>query len=115
MIVGCSVGAIAFAVGSDALGLDAGFRFTGVYLLAGIPIGILVIGSTAPGILFLPIEAFRAATARGDGVPAADSCVRRVSPVPQDAVGDLPRPTGVQWAHGAQACRPTADGDPHEA
>ena len=36
VIVGCSVGAIA-AVGSDALGLDAGFPFTGVYLLAGIP------------------------------------------------------------------------------
>ena len=67
VIVGCSVGAIAFAVGSDALGLDAGFRFTGVYLLlAGIPIGILVIGSTAPGILFLPIEAFRAATANAE-------------------------------------------------
>ena len=63
MIVGCSVTSIAWAVGSDALGLDAGLRFTFTYLLAGIPIGILAIGSVAPGILFLPIEAYRAATA----------------------------------------------------
>jgi len=63
VIVGCSVTSIAWAVGSDALGLDAGLRFTFTYLLAGIPIGILAIGSVAPGILFLPIEAYRAATA----------------------------------------------------
>jgi len=63
VIIGCSVASIAWAVGSDALGLDAGLRFTFTYLLAGIPIGILAIGSVAPGILFLPIEAIRAATA----------------------------------------------------
>ena len=55
-----------WAVGSDALGLDSGLRFTGTYLIAGIPIGILAIGSTAPGILFLPVEAFRAATANAE-------------------------------------------------
>ena len=32
-------------------------------LIAGIPIAGLAIGSTAPGILFLPVEWFRAATA----------------------------------------------------
>jgi len=66
VIIGCTVGAIAWAVGSDALGLDAGLRFTVTYLFAGIPIGILAIGSTAPGILFLPIEAYKAATASQD-------------------------------------------------
>jgi hypothetical protein len=44
--------------------MDAGMRFTGTYLIAGVPIGILAIGSVAPGILFLPIEAFRSATAK---------------------------------------------------
>lgn len=63
VIIGCSVGAIALAVIGDALGLDAGLRFTLVYLSAGIPIAILAIGSTAPGVLFLPVEAYKAATA----------------------------------------------------
>ena len=45
VILGCSVASIGWAVGSDALGLDAGLRFTFTYLLAGIPIGILAIGS----------------------------------------------------------------------
>jgi len=63
VIIGCTLGSILWAVGSDALGLDAGLRFTVTYLFAGIPIGILAIGSTAPGLLFLPVEALRAATA----------------------------------------------------
>lgn len=63
VIIGCSAISIVWAVGSDALGLDAGLRFTFTYLLASIPIAILAIGSVAPGILFLPIEAYRAATA----------------------------------------------------
>jgi len=63
VIIGCSVISIAWAVGSDALGLDAGLRFTFTYLIAGVPIAILAIGSVAPGLLFLPIEAYRAATA----------------------------------------------------
>ena len=66
MILGCSVASIGWAVGSDALGLDAGLRFTFTYLLAGIPIAILAVGSVAPGLLFLPIEMFRAATANDE-------------------------------------------------
>jgi len=66
VIIGCTVSSILWAVGSDALGLGAGLRFTGTYLLAGVPIAILAIGSTAPGILFLPIEAIRAATANAE-------------------------------------------------
>jgi len=66
VIIGCTVGSIAWAVGSDALGLDAGLRFAGTYLFAGVPIGILAIGSTAPGLLFAPIEAYRAATASAE-------------------------------------------------
>lgn len=59
VLIGCTVASFAWAIGSDALGLDAGLRFTGTYLLAGIPIAGLAIGSTAPGLLFLPIEAWR--------------------------------------------------------
>lgn len=63
VLIGSTVGATLWAVLSDAVGIDAGIRFTGTYLFAGIPIAVVAIGSTAPGILFLPIEAFRAATA----------------------------------------------------
>jgi len=63
VVVGCTVGSIGWAVASDALGLDAGLRFAGTYLFAGIPIAILAIGSTAPGLLFVPVEALRAAAA----------------------------------------------------
>jgi len=63
VVVGCTLGAIAWASVTDFLNVDAGVRFVGTYLFAGIPIGILAVGSTAPGLLFAPIEAFRAATA----------------------------------------------------
>ena len=63
VIIASSLGAIGIAVLGDALNLDAGFRFTAVYLFAGIPIGILAIGSTAPGLLFLPIELYKSAMA----------------------------------------------------
>lgn len=66
VLLGCTIGAILWATVSDALGVDAGIRFTITYLFAGIPIGILAIGSVAPGILFLPIEAFRAISASED-------------------------------------------------
>jgi len=57
-ILGCTVAAFAWA----ALPIDDTLRFTGTYLIAGIPIAILAIGSVAPGILFLPIEWFKALT-----------------------------------------------------
>jgi len=63
VLVACTLGSGLWAVGTDALGLDAGLRFAGTYLIAGIPIAGLAIGSTAPGLLFLPIEAFRAIAA----------------------------------------------------
>ena len=63
VLIACTVASGLWAVGTDALGLDAGLRFTGTYLIAGIPIAGLAIGSTAPGLLFLPIEAFRSITA----------------------------------------------------
>lgn len=66
VIVGATVLSFLWAVGTDALGLDAGLRFTGTYLLAGVPIGVLAIGSTAPGLLFLPIEIFRSFTANDE-------------------------------------------------
>ena len=64
VIIGCSVISIAWAVGSDALGLDAGLRFTFTYLIAGVPIAILAIGSVAPGLLFPP-RLTRASLSRG--------------------------------------------------
>merc|ERR1719247_2333410 len=66
VLIGATVASTLWAVGSDALGLDAGLRFTGTYLIAGIPIGVVAVGSVAPGILFLPVEAFRAATANAE-------------------------------------------------
>lgn len=66
VLVGATLASGLWAVGSDAIGMDAGLRFTGTYLIAGVPIGILAIGSVAPGILFLPIEAFKSATAKQD-------------------------------------------------
>lgn len=64
VLLGATVVSALWAVGTDALGMDAGLRFTGTYLIAGIPIGILAIGSVAPGILFLPLEVFKSATAK---------------------------------------------------
>jgi hypothetical protein len=64
VLVGATLASGLWAVGSDALGMDAGLRFTGTYLIAGVPIGILAIGSVAPGILFLPSEAFKSGTAK---------------------------------------------------
>ena len=52
VLIACTVASGLWAVGTDALGLDAGLRFTGTYLIAGIPIAGLAIGSTAPGLLF---------------------------------------------------------------
>jgi len=63
VLIGSTLASGLWAVGTDLLGLDAGLRFTGTYLIAGIPIGLLAIGSTAPGLLFLPIEAYKSAMA----------------------------------------------------
>jgi len=63
LLLGSTLVATVWAGASDALGLDAGLRFGVTYLLAGLPIGVVAIGSVAPSILFLPVEAFRAATA----------------------------------------------------
>jgi len=66
VLIGATVASLAWAVGTDALGLDSGLRFAGTYLIAGIPIGVVAIGSVAPGILFLPIEAYRGLTATAE-------------------------------------------------
>lgn len=66
VLLGATVASLAWALGSDALGMDAGMRFTGTYLIAGVPIGVLAIGSVAPGILFLPLEALKASAAKED-------------------------------------------------
>jgi len=66
VLFGTGAASLAFALLGDALGLDAGFRFVGTYAIAGIPIAILAIGSIAPGILFLPIEAYKSITASAD-------------------------------------------------
>ena len=55
VLIGATVASTLWALGTDALGLDPGLRFTGTYLIAGIPIGVVAIGSVAPGILFLPV------------------------------------------------------------
>ena len=44
-----------------ALPIDDSLRFTGAYLIAGVPIAILAIGSSAPSLLFLPYETFMSA------------------------------------------------------
>jgi hypothetical protein len=64
VLAGATAASFLFALVSDAAGLDAGMRFTGTYLIAGIPIGVLAIGSLAPGILFLPFEWFKSAEAK---------------------------------------------------
>ena len=43
----------------QALPLPDDVRFTLTYLIGGIPIAVVAIGSTAPGILFLPFQAMR--------------------------------------------------------
>jgi hypothetical protein len=58
VLIGSTLAATVWAFGSDAIGLDAGLRFTGTYLIAGVPLAVVAIGSVAPGILFLPVEAF---------------------------------------------------------
>lgn len=58
-LIGCTLAAAAWA---GLAPFNDSIRFTGTYLIGGIPIAILAIGSVAPGILFLPIEAFKKAT-----------------------------------------------------
>lgn len=77
VLLGCTVAATAVAALGDLLGLDAGFRFTATYLVAGIPIAVLAIGSVAPGILFLPIEIFRGMTANAEEKRRRDERVCR--------------------------------------
>ena len=109
VLIGCTVGATLFAVGSDAIGMDAGMRFTGTYLFAGIPIAGLAIGSTAPGLLFLPVEAFRSMTANEEEkrIRAERVCKHEAShllcayvlglPIQEVAVGDGKGPRVVVY------------------
>ena len=52
VLLGCTVVGLLIQV----LPLPDTIRFTGTYLIGGVPIAILAIGSTAPGILFAPFE-----------------------------------------------------------
>jgi len=50
------LGSTALATAWGALVPDDTLRFTGMYLIGGLPIALVAIGSTAPGLLALPLQ-----------------------------------------------------------